>query len=217
MEQMVAPTNSELIGYTTTALARPVNNVLEALQPFEPDDGQKGTFIVLRVAGVDKAMALRIINRKYRSWQHWRSTDEYFRELDDAIPELARRFGGEARVLRTALLDVHIIETGIGVFRKILRNEKMPDGMWAYAVKLAGLRIPMMGQMVGSGDPWEKLANAIHTTIEQRELVMKQDVDGVTSVMAKETKEMVVQPSLAQRQMASEIVQRMLEQAREAN
>ena len=44
-------------------------NVLEAISPFIADDGHKGTFLVLRVSGMEQGTALRVINRKYRSWQ----------------------------------------------------------------------------------------------------------------------------------------------------
>ncbi len=216
-------------------------SILDAIKPFAPDDGLKGTFLVLRIAGIDKGMVLRIINRKYRTWQQWRSTDEYFIELDDRVPELAKRFGGEARVLRTALLDVHIVETGISVFQRILRQVcgdntgkakvEVTEGMWAYAVKMAGLRIPMMGQVTETGNPWANLANAIKSTMVQKELVVSQETSGFNgfkTIMAKETRververrdiadEIVVQPSPEQRQMASEIVREMLEQAQGRN
>ncbi len=193
-----------------TAPAKPVTSILDMLQPFEPDDGQKGSFLVLRIAGIDRSMALRLINRKYRSWQNWRATDNDFQRLDAQIPELIHRFGGEARVMRTALLDIHIVEAGIGVFRNILENKKVTDGMWAYAAKLAGLRIPMMGAERESGSPWERLANSIQNTMNQKELSIRQDADGSKTVTARE---ITVLPSAEQRQVASGIVEQMLAKA----
>lgn len=195
-----------------TAVGEAVSNVLEAIEPFVADDGHKGTFLVMRIAGLEQTTALRIIKRKYRSIQNWRSVDEDFRRVDDMIPILTKRFGGEARVMRTALLDISIIEAGVSVFKRILSSQPVSDSMWAYATKLAGLRVPMMGAKDESGSPWENLANAIKSTIVQKELTVREDVNGSRSVTAKEV---VIEPSAEQRQMASDIVQRMIEQAGE--
>lgn len=192
------------------AVAEPVTNVLEILQPFQADDGHKGTFLILRIAGLEQRMALRLVNRKYRSWQNWRTTDESFKLIDDALPVLARRFGGEARVIRTALLDISIIETGISIFRRVINKQPLTDGMWAYAVKMAGLRVPMMGAPQDSSSPWERLANSIKSTLAQRELTVIQEPDGTKSITARET---IVEPSPEQRQTANDIVQRMIQQA----
>uniref|UniRef100_A0A6M3JBQ1 Uncharacterized protein n=1 Tax=viral metagenome TaxID=1070528 RepID=A0A6M3JBQ1_9ZZZZ len=167
---------------------------------------------------MDKGTALRLVNRKYRSWQNWRATDEYFREVDDKVPELSHRLGGEARVLRTALLDISIVETGISIFRKIMRKEPVTDGMWAYAVKMAGLRIPMMNQAVESGNPWERIANSIKSTIAQRDVMVTRELDGTETIRARETvvqeANVPVQPSPEQQKMANDIVQRILHQAK---
>ncbi len=204
-----------------TAPAKPVTSILDMLQPFEPDDGQKGSFLVLRIAGIDRSMALRLINRKYRSWQNWRATDNDFQRLDAQIPELIHRFGGEARVLRTALLDAHIIETGILVFRRILRKEPVSDSQWAYAVKMAGLRIPMMSQVGETGNPWERLANSIKRTIAQTDVQITKELDGREIIRARETVvqgisgDTPIQPSPEQRKIASDIVNRILQQVQE--
>ena len=197
----------------TTAVAEPMTSILEAIKPFTADDGHKGSFLILRAAGVEQGMALRIINRKYRSWQNWRATDEDFRRVDEAIPVLSQRFGGEARVVRTALLDISIIETGINIFRKILNKQPLTDGMWSYAVKMAGLRVPMMGAKESSGSPWERLANSIKNTMAQREFTLIEEPNGTRSITAKE---IVVEPSPEQRQVADDIVQRMIDKARES-
>ena len=194
---------------TTVAVAEPITNVLEAIEPFMPDDGRKGTFLVMRIAGLEQSTALRIIRRKYRSIQNWRATDENFRRVDDSISTLTPRFGGEARVIRTALLDVSIVEAGIGIFKRILNKQPIKDGEWAYATKMAGLRVPMMGAREESTSPWERIANAIKNTMAQRELVVAQAPDGTQSITAKET---VIEPSAEQKQMASDIVQRTIAQ-----
>ena len=213
------------------ALAVPTQvtmTVLDAIKPFQADDGHKGTFIILRVAGVDKALALRLINRKVRSWKNWRSTDEDFYRLDEQVPELADKFGGEARVVRTALLDISIIETGIFVFKKILTDEKVGSDMWTYVTKLAGIRIPMMRAKEESTSPWERLANSIKNTMNRELTVREVDVYGVESgvthrteksITARETVELGPvdidpEPSFEQRQMASGIVEQMLAKAR---
>lgn len=197
----------------TTAVAKQeVSNVIEAISPFQADDSHKGTFLVMRIAGLEQTTALRIIKRKYRSIQNWRSVDEDFRRVDDAIPVLMQRFGGEARVMRTALLDISIIEAGVSVFKRILSSQPVSDSMWAYATKLAGLRVPMMGAKDESGSPWESLANAIQHTMVQKELTVRQEPDGSRSVTAKE---LVIEPSAEQRRIANDIVQRMIEQAGE--
>lgn len=194
----------------TTEVAEPTVTVIEAVDPFQIDDGHKGTFLVLRIAGLEQGTALKVINRKYRSWQNWRALDPDFRRLDDQISPLAQKFGGEARVLRTALLDISIVEAGIGIFRKILTKQPMSDGMWAYAVKMAGLRMPMMGAEKEIGNPWERLANAIKSTIVQKELTVSQAPNGTKSVTAKET---ILEPSTEQRQMTSDIIQNAIQQA----
>jgi len=193
-----------------TALLAPASNVLEAIRPFQADDGHKGTFLILRIAGMEQGTALKLVNRKYRSWQNWRAVDEYFREIDDVIPVLNQKFGGEARVVRTALLDISIIETGIHIFRRILNKQPITEGMWAYAVKMAGLRVPMMGAQETSSSPWERLANSIRNTMAQREVTMVQEVDGTQSITARET---IIEPSPEQRKVAADIVQRMIQQA----
>lgn len=193
-----------------TAVAEPITSVLEAILPFQADDNHKGTFLILRIAGLEQGTTLRLINRKFRSWQNWRATDEDFKRLDDMMPVLTKQFGGEARVLRTALLDISIVEAGIGIFKRILKKEQLTDGMWAYAVKMAGLRVPMMGTPQDSGNPWERLANSIKNTMAQRELSVVQEPDGTKSITAKET---VIEPSPEQRQVASDIVQRMIQRA----
>jgi hypothetical protein len=199
------------VGSPSPIATLPVS-VLEAIKPFMADDGHKGTFLILRIAGLEQGTALKLVNRKYRSWQNWRATDDYFRELDDVVPVLAQRFGGEARVVRTALLDISIIETGISVFRRILTKQPVTEGMWAYAVKMAGLRVPMMGAEKESGSPWESLANSIRQTIAQRELTVVQELDGTKSITAKET---VIEPSAEQKRVAQEIVDKMIRQAQE--
>lgn len=200
----------------TTEVAEPITNVLEAIWPFQADDGHKGSFLIMRIAGLEQGTVLRIVKRKYRSLQNWRATDPNFARLESAIPALSQRFGGEARVVRTALLDISIVETGIHIFRKILGQQPVSSDMWTYAVKLAGLRMPMMGAATESGSPWERLANAISTTMSQRELsVKKVDVFGVEeSVTARET---VLVPSAEQRQIASDVVRRMMERAGNGN
>ena len=196
----------------SSALATAPTNVLEALGPFKADDGHKGTFLVMRIAGLEQATALRIIRRKYRSIQNWRATDEDFKRVDDNISALGPRFGGEARVIRTALLDVSIVEAGIGIFKRILNKQPIKDGEWAYATKMAGLRVPMMGAKEESTSPWEGIANAIKNTMAQRELVVAQAPDGTQSITAKET---IIEPSPEQKQMANDIVRRTIQQMTE--
>lgn len=195
-----------------TAVTEPTTNVLEAIEPFVADDGHKGTFLVMRIAGLEQTTALRIINRKYRSIQNWRATDEDFRRVDDEVPILTQRFGGEARVVRTALLDVSIVEAGIGIFKRILNKQPITDGMWAYATKMAGLRVPLMRAKDESASPWERIANAIKNTMAQRELMVIQEPNGTQSITARE---IVIEPSPEQRQMAADIVQRTLQQMTE--
>lgn len=208
----------------------PVNkqSVLEAIKPFEPDDGHKGTFLVLRIAGLEQRLALRAVKRKFRSWQNWRSTDEDFYRIDDAIPELCKKFGGEARVLRTALLDIAIVETGISIFQRILNNDKkepVTDNMWAYAIKIAGIRLPIIETGLPSGSPWERLANTIQHTIKQRELELRQvGQDGVSQIVT--AREMEIQPvvgmddnrtpepSIEQRQLIKRLVAQAIERAK---
>ena len=185
--------------------------MLEAIEPFKADDGHKGTFLVMRIAGLEQTTALKIIRRKYRSIQNWRATDEDFRRIDDAVSDLTNRFGGEARVVRTALLDISIVEAGIGIFRRVLTGQHLTDGQWAYATKMAGLRVPMMGAKEQSGSPWERLANAMKTTISQAELTLTESGDGTRSITAKET---TIEPSAEQRRATNDIVERMLAQAR---
>jgi len=193
----------------STAITNPVTNVLEAIKPFEADDGHKGTFLILRIAGLNQGLALRIVKRKYRSWQNWRATDEDFYRIDEAMPMLTERFGGEARVVRTALLDISIVEAGIQVFGKILDMQPVSSDMWTYVTRLAGLRIPMMGAKEEAGSPWERLANSIKNTMTQRELTVKEvDVYGVEKSIT--AREIAVQPSAEQRQMASDIVGQIL-------
>jgi hypothetical protein len=192
-----------------TTVAITATTVIEAIVPFEPDDNHKGTFLVLRIAGADNKSALRMVNRKYRSWQNWRSTDEDFLRIDDSIPVLQVRFGGEARVLRTAMLDISIIEAGIIVFGKIISGKPVNSDMWSYATKLAGLRVPLMTAKEDSESPWEKLANQIRNTTLQRELSVKQiDEHGTERITT--AKETVVQYNPAQLQLANEIVGQVL-------
>lgn len=184
--------------------------ILEAIQPFEPDDKLKGTFLVLRIAGADRKTALKLVERKYRSWQHWRSTDEDFYRIDEQVPVLAVQFGGEARIIRTALLDSSIIEAAILIFGRFFTKQPVSSDMWAYVTKLAGIRLPMMGAKEEVGSPWERLANSIKTTLAQRELTLKEvNMDGVEqSITAKET---IIQPSPEQRKLASSIVGQVLD------
>ena len=188
--------------------------IIDALRPFEVDDNQKGTYLVLRVSGADSRTALKLVNRKYRSWQHWRSTDEDFLRLDDEVPKLQVRFGGEARVLRTAMLDISIIEAGIIVFNKIIvgGGKGVSSDMWAYATKLAGLRVPMMLAKEESGSPWEKLANSIKNTMTQRELTIKEVTENglERSITAKE----ISAPSREQQNLADSIVGDILSEIR---
>ncbi len=195
---------------TETAVAVVPTNVLEAIRPFQADDGHKGSFLVLRIAGLGQGTALRIINRKYRSWQNWRATDEDFKRIDEELPVYHEKFGGEARVLRTALLDISIIEAGIGVFKRILNKQQISSDMWTYATRLAGLRVPMMVAAGQSDSPWERLANSIKHTVSQRELVVKEEPNGTKSVTARE---IVIEPSAEQKQVASDIVEKMIQQA----
>ena len=177
--------------FSTTIMApsaTTASNLLEALQPFLPDDSCKGTYLLLRIAGVEESTALRISHHKARTLKGWRSTDVHFRTLDNAISILAQRFGGEARVIRSALLDIYIIETGISIFRKITNDQPVTDHMWSYATKLAGLRIPLMDARTEAGDSWQRLADSVRNTLAQREITVTQDWgDGKESITAKET------------------------------
>ena len=193
----------------TTELAPVSANILEALRPFSPDDGHKGTFLVMRVAGLEQRMALKLVNRKYRTYLEWKATDPYFKRIDESIPDLIPRFGGEARIIRTALLDIEIIETGISIFRRILHKEPVTEGMWAYAVKMAGIRVPMMNTQLESGNPWERLANSIKQTLTQRDLTITKDWDGRKSITARE---ITIKPDPEQVQRANAIVQAVLGQ-----
>ena len=199
----------------TTALTQPAVNVLEAIKPFEPDDSHKGTFLILRIAGMEQGMALRLVNRKYRSWQNWRATDADFYRLNEAIPILVQKFSGEARIVRTALLDISVIETGIHIFKRILRKETVSSDMWAYATKLAGIRMPLMGAKEESVNPWERLANSIRNTMARELTVREVDVFGAEkSVMAREV---IIQSNPEQKRITNEIVERILSKARENN
>ena len=199
-----------------TAVADPVTNVIEALSPFRPDDGHKGTFLLLRVAGLEQATALRLIQRKTRTLNEWRIVDADFARIDNTVSIISERFGGEARVMRTALLDVSIVEAGIIIFRKVLSKQKMSEGEWTYATRMAGLRVPMMGAREEAGSPWERLANAIKTTlgqseltgVQQRALTVTQQLDGTQSIVAKET---TVVPNQEQQQVVNDIVQKMMD------
>jgi len=197
---------------TESSVVLDAPTLVEMIRPFEADDNHKGTFLVLRVSGADNKTALKLINRKYRSWQHWRSTDEDFLRLDDSVPQLQERFGGQARILRTAMLDISIIEAGIIVFNKIISQKPVSSDMWAYATKLAGLRLPMMLAKEESGSPWEKLANSIKNTMIQRELTIKEvNEHGIEkSITARE----ISQPSTEQRQLADSIVGNILGEIR---
>lgn len=195
-----------------SAVAEPITNVLEAIEPFMADDGHKGTFLVMRIAGLEQTTALRIIRRKYRSIQNWRATDEDFKRVDDGVPVLSQRFGGEARVVRTALLDVSIVEAGISIFKRILNKQPIKDGEWAYATKMAGLRVPLMRAKDESVSPWERIANAIKNTVSQRELTVIQEPSGVQSITAREV---IIEPSAEQKQVVSDIVRRTIQQMAE--
>lgn len=199
-----------------TDVAEPITNVFEALWPFQADDGHKGSFLVMRIAGLEQGTALKIIKRKYRSWQNWKATDPEFARIDNQLPALHQKFGGEARVIRTALLDISIIETGVHIFRKILGNQPVTSDMWSYATKLAGLRVPMMGAEKQSGSPWERLANAVQGTMSQKELTMREvDLFGVEKTIT--AREITIEPSAEQRRISSDIVQQMIEQAAAQN
>ena len=188
--------------------------VLEAIKPFSPDDGHKGTFLVMRIAGLEQGTALKLVNRKYRTYLEWKATDPYFKVIDEQVPELIPRFGGEARVIRTALLDISIIETGISIFRKILHKETITEGMWSYAVKMAGIRVPMMGANQEVGNPWERLANSIKQTLTQRDMVITRELDGSETVRARE---LTIKPDPEQQRVANQIIQRILAQNSESN
>lgn len=193
---------------TETAVGAPIANVLEAIQPFQADDGHKGTFLVLRIAGLEQGAALKVVNRKYRSWQNWRSTDADFCRIDTVIPDLNSQFGGEARVIRTALLDVTVIEAGISVVSRIIKKQPMTSDMWNFASRITGLRIPMMKAREESESPWEQMANAIKNTVKQRELTVSEAPNGTKSITAKEV---IIQPSAEQRQVATDIVQKIID------
>ena len=183
-------------------------SLVEAIKPYEADDCHKGTFLVLRVAGMAVGEAVKVVDRKVRGWQNWRSMDERFRELDDQIPLFQKKFGGEARILRTAMLDIHIIEAGNYVLKRIIRKERISDAEWTYAVKMAGLRIPLMGAKEESGNPWEVLANRIqHTLTEQKTLQLELNADGKPKmVTASETKQVMEVRTEEQRQKVEDIV-----------
>ena len=188
--------------------------VLGAIKPFTPDDGHKGTFLVMRIAGLEQGTALKLVNRKYRTYLEWKATDPYFKAIDEQVPELIPRFGGEARVIRTALLDISIIETGISIFRKILHKEPITEGMWSYAVKMAGIRVPMMGAQNEVGNPWERLANSIKHTLTQRDVMVTKELDGSETVRARE---ITIKPDPEQQKVANQIIQQILAQNQESN
>jgi len=168
------------ISNQSTLVVQPAN-VLEAIKPFKPDDSLKGTFLVLRIAGMERATALRQVHRSFNSYKHWRNIDKDFRRVDDSIPVFAGKFAGEARVVRTALLDISIIEAAIMVFREILTGKPVSGDKWNYAMKIAGIRMPVMDGREKSASPWESMANAIKNTLVQKELV----VESITADSAK--------------------------------
>jgi len=193
-------------------------SVLEAVAPYQMDDCHKGTFLVLRISGMDQPTALRLIDRKKRAWQDWRSLDEYFRDVDDRIPQYQKRFGGEARVLRMAMLDSSIIETGIAVFQKILRKEPVSSDMWSYVTKLAGLRVPVMGSSAKEEEnQWERLANTISNTIKIKELTVKSvQADGTEQSITAKEQRVQAPANLEQQAQAVELVRRILDERQES-
>lgn len=198
-------------------LDNPQTTIYDIMKPFSPDDGHKGTFLVLRVAGMESANALKIVKRKYKSWLVWRKEDIEFKRVDDMMPVLIHRFAGQARVIRTALLDISVIETGIMAFKKIMHGEEISDGMWAYATKMAGIRMPtmMLGQESEKGS-WEKLAGAVQHALTQRELVFSQTdtKSGMERrVVARETQIERVELSPEMKEMSRRVVAEALEKA----
>lgn len=180
-----------------TAVVQVAGNVIEAIRPFQPDDGHKGTFLVLRIAGLERSSALKLVKRGLRCWKAWRDLDPDFNRIEEQLPVLCEKFGGEARVLRTAMLDISIIETGNSIFQRVFSGQVVNDSMWAYVTKLAGIRLPMIAVASESGNTWEKLANSIKRTLgtdrdlsaKQRQLtVSEMTPDGTErTVTAKET------------------------------
>lgn len=184
-----------------------LTTVIDAIAPFQVDDGHKGTFLLLRIAGIDQGVALKIIDRKWRSWKNWIYNDPQFRAINDKIDNLTQKFGGEARVIRTAMLDAHIIETGISIFKKILERKKgttVSSDEWSYVTKLAGIRMPMMSAKLEGGSPWARLANVVKNTIEQRELTIKSSINGSGQVIT--ARETIVGPSLETQRAIDDII-----------
>jgi hypothetical protein len=188
-------------------------SILDALKPFKIDDGSKGSYLVLRIAGLDKAETLRTIDRGWKAWQKWRGDDLDFRHLDDSLPQLCNLYQNQARVLRAGLLDATIIETGIEVFQQILRNigvhkrnkkvragslpetaEYIPDGLYNLAIKVASIRLPTMITVGNnSSDSWDKMAKLLSQVdkaapaITQRQVTKELGIDGTQTITATET------------------------------
>ncbi len=182
------------------------SNILEAIRPFIADDGLMGTYLVLRIAGLDKTSALKNVGRKYRTWQNWRTIDPDFRRLDDMVPQLTNVYANQARIIRASLLDASIVETGIKVFRDILNGTQIADGAWSYAAKMAAMRVPVMFVGGPGESSWEKLSKAIGPLVQQREVTVREEVGGIKTVTAKE----ILVESTMSRQ-AAEIVKAILE------
>jgi len=165
--------------------------LIEALVPFCVDDGHKGTYFVLRIAGLSRASALKTVNRKVRAWKDWYANDPDFKRLEIEIPQLANTYANQAKILRAAMLDAILVETGIKILNDVLAAHTIPDAAWAFISKLAALRMPVMFDTDKKGDDvWAKMANSLKTIVAQREI----KVDAVSQTITARESQFQIRP-----------------------
>ena len=149
--------------------------IIDAIAPYKPNDNSKGTYLTLRIAGIDEYGAMRIIKRKPRTVRMWREVDPQFRSLDSSIPQLAAIYCNQAKVLRATLLDINIMEAAIDLLHKILVGEPIQEGAWHYITKIASMRVPVMFGEERGASSWDKLLNVVRQMTQREAVVTKGD------------------------------------------
>jgi len=161
------------ISVNETALT--TTTIIDAIAPYKPNDNSKGTYLTLRIAGIDEYGAMRIIKRKPRTVRMWREVDPQFRSLDSSIPQLAAIYCNQAKVLRATLLDINIMEAAIDLLHKILVGEPIQEGAWHYITKIASMRVPVMFGEERGASSWDKLLNVVRQMTQREAVISKGD------------------------------------------
>ena len=161
METAITPSESE--------------NVAEAMVPYFPDDHKKSKYLSYKVMGFTFKEAMHLANTTVRSIQHWRQTDEKFKQLDSmGVSEIKKNFSGEYINLYFTRNMRLVLQKDYDVLSKSVKKpDDLTDKEHQYLLKLRAFYTPqqlaLIQQAVGEASTQENFTDIVFRISRERE------------------------------------------------